>query len=109
MSTQLDQIAKKARSDPKVRFTSLAHLLTPEFLKETWRQMNRRGASGIDGETTKEFERELDTRVKHSCLCRTSPGSSIHSCGVGSRTTGATPHRPCTPCSGTSIRCWWPG
>jgi len=43
MSTQLDQIAKKARSDPKVRFTSLAHLLTPEFLKETWKQMNRRG------------------------------------------------------------------
>jgi hypothetical protein len=22
---------------------------------------------------------------------------------------GATPHRRCTPCSGTSIRCWWPG
>ena len=64
MSTQLDQIAKKAKSDPKVRFTSLAHLLTPEFLKETWKQMNRRGASGIDGETTKEFEQELDTRVQ---------------------------------------------
>ena len=51
MSTQLDQIAKKAKSNPKLRFTSLAHLLTPEFLTETWKQMNRRGASGIDGET----------------------------------------------------------
>src|SRR5215471_19104661 len=29
MKTQLDQIAKKAKLDPKVRFTSLAHLLTP--------------------------------------------------------------------------------
>jgi len=67
MSTQLDQIAKKAKADPKVRFTSLAHLLTPEFLRETWRQMNRRGASGIDGETTKEFERDLDTRVQELC------------------------------------------
>ena len=66
MSTQLDQIATKARSDRKVRFTSLAHLLTPEFLRETWKQMNRRGASGIDGETTKEFEQQFDTRVK-SC------------------------------------------
>src|SRR5215472_17766168 len=64
MSTQLDQIAKKAKSNPKVRFTSLAHLLTPEFLKETWQQMNRRGASGIDGETTTEFEQDLDTRVQ---------------------------------------------
>jgi RNA-directed DNA polymerase len=33
-----------------VRFTSLAHLLTPEFLTETWGMMNRRAASGIDGE-----------------------------------------------------------
>jgi len=45
MSTPLDQIAKKAKSNPKLRFTSLAHLLTPEFLTETWKQMNRRGAS----------------------------------------------------------------
>jgi len=67
MSTQLDQIAGKAKSEPKLRFTSLAHLLTPEFLKETWKQMNRRGASGIDGETTKEFERDLDTRVQDLC------------------------------------------
>lgn len=67
MSTQLDQIAGKAKSAPKLRFTSLAHLLTPEFLKETWKQMNRRGASGIDGETTKEFEHDLDTRVQDLC------------------------------------------
>src|SRR5215471_623733 len=67
MSTQLGQIAKKAKSDRKVRFTSLAHLLTPEFLRETWKQMNRRGASGIDGETTKEFEQQFDTRVQELC------------------------------------------
>src|SRR5260370_17318948 len=67
MSTQLDQIAKKAKSNPKLRFTSLAHLLTPEFLTETWKQMNRRGASGVDGETTKEFEQGLDTRVQKLC------------------------------------------
>src|ERR1700693_4748097 len=67
MSTQLDQIVGKAKSNPKLRFTSLAHLLTPEFLKETWKQMNRRGASGVDGETAKEFERDLDTRVQELC------------------------------------------
>ena len=44
----------------KLRFTSLAHIITPEFLKETWQLMNRKGASGVDGETTKEFESDLD-------------------------------------------------
>jgi RNA-directed DNA polymerase len=67
MSTQLEQIAIKAKTDRTLRFTSLAHLLTPEFLIETWRQMNRRGASGVDGETTKEFERELEARVQDIC------------------------------------------
>jgi RNA-directed DNA polymerase len=64
MTTKLEQIRAKATAEHKLRFTSLAHLLTPEFLSETWRQMNRRGASGVDGETTTEFERELETRVQ---------------------------------------------
>lgn len=67
MSTKLDQIAKKARLDRKVRFTSLAHLLTPEFLKETWKTINRKGASGIDGESIKQFEQELEQRVQEIC------------------------------------------
>jgi len=67
MSTQLDRIAEKAKSEPKLRFTSLAHLLTPGFLTETWKQINRRGASGGDGETAREFERDLDTRVQELC------------------------------------------
>ncbi|MEF3310851.1 hypothetical protein PV433_18370 [Paenibacillus sp. GYB004] len=59
MSTQLDKIAEKARQDKKLRFTSLAHLITPEFLQETWWMMNRKGASGVDGETTVQFESNL--------------------------------------------------
>jgi group II intron reverse transcriptase/maturase len=64
MSTELSRIADKARNEPKLRFTALAHLLTPEFLTETWGLMNRRGASGIDGETTKEFEQDLEERCR---------------------------------------------
>lgn len=64
MTTKLARIAEKAKTDRTTRFTSLAHLLTPEFLLETWRQMNHKGASGVDGETTKEFERDLETRVQ---------------------------------------------
>jgi len=63
VTTPLTRIAAKAKADSKCRFTSLAHILTPEFLKETWQQMNRRGAGGVDGETCAQFERDLDTRV----------------------------------------------
>ncbi len=64
MSTALSRIALKAKENPKIRFTSLAHLLTPVFLRETWKQMNRRAASGIDGETMEEFESNLDQRIE---------------------------------------------
>ena len=64
MSTILSKIALKAKENPKMRFTSLAHLLTPEFLKETWKQMNKRAASGIDGETMAQYAKELDSRIE---------------------------------------------
>ena len=67
VSTQLAQIAKKAQWDRKVRFTSLAHLLTPEFLKETWATINRHGAGGIDGENIEQFESELEQRIQEIC------------------------------------------
>ena len=67
MSTQLSQIAKKAQLDPKVRFTSLAHVLTPEFLKETWGKMNRKAAGGVDGQSAEEFGNELETQIEAIC------------------------------------------
>ena len=67
MSTQLGQIAKKAKLDRHARFTSLAHLLTPAFLKETWRMMNRKVASGVDGESTEQFASEMEERVEEIC------------------------------------------
>jgi RNA-directed DNA polymerase len=67
MSTQLGQIAKKAKLDRKACFTSLAHLLTPAFLKETWGMMNRKPASGIDGESPEQFASEMEERVEEIC------------------------------------------
>src|ERR1035438_7739359 len=83
MSTQLSQIAKRAKLDRKARFTSLAHLLTPEFLKETWGKMNRRAAGGADGEragrwtrraaggvdgkSAEQFGSELEMQVEAIC------------------------------------------
>ena len=67
MSTQRSQIAKKAKLDRKARFTSLAHLLTPEFLKETWGKMNRRASGGVDGQSAEQFASELDVQVEAIC------------------------------------------
>ncbi len=64
MITELDRIAEKAKARPKVCFTSLAHLITPEFLVETWKVMNRRGAPGVNGETTREFAANLQERCE---------------------------------------------
>jgi RNA-directed DNA polymerase len=63
MTTQLTRVAEKAKTNLKLRFTSLAHLLTPQFLAETWRMLNKKGAPGVDGETIEQYERNLEERV----------------------------------------------
>lgn len=62
MSTQRRKRAAKAKQDPTARCTSLAQILTPDCLRETWRQLHRKGASGSDGETIAEFETNLEER-----------------------------------------------
>jgi group II intron reverse transcriptase/maturase len=64
MTTQLNGVATKAKLDKKEVFTSLAHLITPDFLKETWHMMNRRGAPGVDKETTMAFAEKFEERIQ---------------------------------------------
>src|SRR5215213_1439468 len=64
MTTQLTRVAEKATADRKLRFTSLAHLLTPQFLAETWRMLNKKGAPGVDGERVEQYECQLEERVQ---------------------------------------------
>jgi len=47
--TKLALISELARKGPKLQFTSLAHLLNEEFLKECYYNLGRDRASGIDG------------------------------------------------------------
>lgn len=53
MTTGLERIAVKARSDSKVQFTSLAHHLTPELLWECLHRIPNNSAAGIDGMSVK--------------------------------------------------------
>jgi RNA-directed DNA polymerase len=63
VSRELQRIAFKAKQDKRVRFTSLAHLLTPDFLKASFQKLNRHGAPGPDGVTMETFRETLDVEI----------------------------------------------
>jgi RNA-directed DNA polymerase len=64
VSTKLQRIAELARKDQQIRFTSLAHLLTEEYLKESFGKLNRQASKGGDGVTMSTYRSELDARVR---------------------------------------------
>ena len=51
METQLERIAAKARSEPKLRFTSLAHHITRDRVLQNLLRIPNRSAAGVDGQT----------------------------------------------------------
>jgi hypothetical protein len=54
MGTALERIAAKARCEPNLRFTSLAHHLTRERVWENLGQIPTDSAPGVDGQTVTE-------------------------------------------------------
>src|SRR5690606_15369915 len=64
VSTKLASITLRAREDPECKFTSLAHLLSEDFLKGCFGELKRNKAPGIDGVTTGEYEKNLDDNIK---------------------------------------------
>jgi RNA-directed DNA polymerase len=51
METELERIAAKARSEPTLRFTSLAHHITPDRVCRNLMRIPSRSAVGTDGQT----------------------------------------------------------
>jgi RNA-directed DNA polymerase len=64
VSTKLRFITLRAREDPTCKFTSLAHLLTVDFLKECFRELKKDKAPGIDGVTWRKYEENLDENIE---------------------------------------------
>ena len=54
METGLERIAAKARSEPKLRFTSLGHHITQERVWTNLCQIPKRSAPGVDGQSVTE-------------------------------------------------------
>jgi len=51
ISTQLQQLAEQAHQYPAMAFTTLAHLIDVDLLREAYRRTRKDGAPGIDGVT----------------------------------------------------------
>ena len=60
METKLEQIAAKARCEPKLRFTSLAHHITRDRVLKNLSQVPKRSAAGVDGQTVEEAKESFD-------------------------------------------------
>lgn len=52
---KLTLIAKKAKDQPKLKFTSLMHLLNAEYLLECFSQLQTHKAPGVDGRTVESY------------------------------------------------------
>lgn len=63
LETKLNLITKHAAEDSRFKFTSLAHLLNEESLKECFRRLKRNKAPGVDKVTYEEYEKYLNTNV----------------------------------------------
>lgn len=61
--TKLQRIEEIAKQDMRIKFTSLAHLLTPELLKLALCEINKHGAPGVDGITVEEFKQNAEENI----------------------------------------------
>ena len=59
ISPRLQQIAKLAKEHPERAFTTLAHHIDLELLREAYRRTRKNGATGVDGVSGAEYAQEL--------------------------------------------------
>jgi group II intron reverse transcriptase/maturase len=64
ISTKLQAIAKQAIDYPAMVFTTLAHHIDVEWLREAYRLTNKSSAAGIDGVTATEYEANLEANLQ---------------------------------------------
>lgn len=64
ISTQIQEIAEQAIENPERVFTTLAHRIDVEWLREAYRQTNKGSAAGVDGMTAVEYGVNLDENLQ---------------------------------------------
>jgi len=62
LSTRFQRIAEQASDKARV-FTTLAHLIDVELLREAFGQLRREAAPGVDGQTAAEYATDLEVHL----------------------------------------------
>ena len=76
----LPLIAGHARRDPAFRFTSLAHLLNVEFLRDCYYRLKKKAGVGIDQVSWEDYGRDSSS-IWSTMRCRSHPSNTISTLG----------------------------
>ncbi len=63
VSTKLQRIAAQAADYPQLVFTTLAHLIDVEFLREAFHRINKRSSPGLDKVTARQYAEDLEENL----------------------------------------------
>ena len=113
--TKQQRIANLAKQSPKMTFTTLAHHMDLEWLREAYRRTRKDGGVGVDGQTAADYAANLEENFRSllerakSGRYKAPPVRRVHiPKGSGPATRKAASSRPYSPtCSCT--KCWTSG
>ena len=63
VSFGLEGVRTRAKTDKTCWFTALLHHITPELLRQSFYELNRKAMPGIDGVTWQDYEQQLGERL----------------------------------------------
>lgn len=63
VSHELDRIRQAARQRRNEKFTALFHHINPEMMRTAFYALRRNAAPGVDGQTWRTYEADLDQRI----------------------------------------------
>ena len=74
ISTRMQRIAELAKQAPEMAFTTLAHHIDVEWLREAYRRTRKGGALGVEGQSADDDAKNLETNLQ-SLLDRAKSGT----------------------------------
>jgi RNA-directed DNA polymerase len=83
-SMGLEGVRQAARRSRRLQFTALLHHITPQLLAESFYDLKRNAAAGVDGVTWREYEKILPQRVTelhrviHAGAYRATPSRRVY-------------------------------
>jgi RNA-directed DNA polymerase len=74
ISPKIERIAALAKQSPQMSFTTLAHYIDTDWLREAYRRTRKDGAAGVDAQTAAEYATNLEDNLR-SLLDRAKSGT----------------------------------